>query len=91
MQCILCNKRITLGSKENFSVNIDNKNYCLQCSEVLDFGANAQNRKIEKIEKIQKIEKPKIMSNSFWFCRKCKVKTTETACLTCKLPNPLCR
>ena len=85
MQCILCNKRITSGSKENFSVNIDNKNYCLQCSEVLDFAANTKNRKIEKIEK------PKIISNSFWFCRKCKVNTNEPACLTCKLPNPLCR
>ena len=85
MQCILCNKNITLESKDNFAVKIDDKHYCLQCSEVLDFASDTKHKKTEKIEK------PKIISNSFWFCKKCKVKQSEKTCSTCKLVNPLCR
>ena len=86
MQCTLCNKKITLeDSKESFAVKVGENHYCLQCSEVLDFAADT------KHEKPVKVENPKIVSNSFWFCRKCKVKQSGHACSTCKLVNPLCK
>ena len=95
MSCQMCNCECAVNpQKQGIKPGVmhNEKLYCHECKDVLDFLGDDTPKKPKKkeVEKPKKPNNPKPTHKSYIMCPKCKI-PVEKQCTGCKFKNPLAR
>ena len=108
MNCSLCNESIILSDVTLNSINtahmVNNKYYCVACSDIQLFADDMvsdknlkdpkkENLKDSKKENLKDTKKSEVINKCTitFRCPKCKICYNGDACPDCKMPSPLSR
>ncbi len=102
MDCTLCSKKCQLSNSSSFtssgfSIGVkssDDKIYCIECYDVLDWATNTTTKTSNKSTNTEKKQLPdsaKLINSNHIFCSKCKIFFGESKCSKCGFKNPLFR